>query len=67
MFRGIRENGRGRFARTERGRLLVGNQGGFPRAVGAEEVAGTVGKLGGAVGFLARAATGARRPAAESL
>jgi hypothetical protein len=45
----------------------VGKQGGFSRAFGAEEVAETVGYLGGAVGLLARAATGARHRAAESL
>jgi hypothetical protein len=49
------------------GRLLIGNQGGFPRAVGEEEVAGTVDQLSGAVDLLTRAATGARRRAAESL
>ena len=51
----------------EQGRLLVGNQGDFPRAVGAEELAGTVDQPGGALDLLARAATGARRRAAESL
>jgi hypothetical protein len=51
----------------ERGRLLIGNQGGFQRAVGEEEVAGTVDQLSAAVDLLTRAATGARRRAAESL